>query len=94
MAEILEEIRISAMYNPVKLGKIYLPGSHWVDTELILMGDGHIFQFLMGEKHITSLILAVGVSGDVVLFLPNPLPLPPPHTHTPNDERLNLIIIC
>ena len=54
MAEILEEIRISAMYNPVKLGKIYLPRSHWVGTQLILMGDGHIFQFF-NEKHTTSL---------------------------------------
>ena len=54
MAEILEEIRISAMYNPVKLGKIYLPGSDWVDTQLILMGNGHTFQFLMGKKDTTS----------------------------------------
>ena len=90
MAEILEEIRISAMYNPVKLGKIYLPGSHCVGGQLILMGDGHIFQIIMGEKHITSLILAVGISGDVVLFSPNPPPSDPPPTS--NDERLNLIV--
>ena len=68
MAEILEEIRISAMYNPVKLGKIYLPESDWVGVQFREI----VTLFNEGETYKISDTLAVGINGEVVHFLPIP----------------------
>ena len=89
MAEILEEIRISAMYNPVKLGKIYLPGSDWIDTQLILMGDGHIFQISHGGETYNIFDIGSWYQRRCCTFFSKH---PPPPLPTSNDERLNLIV--